>query len=210
MPEEELDVMEEGEEGFEEKQSLYKYIEDAWDNPDEGYLKDLQWERLQRWRREENFKRIERPTRLDRARKLGYKAKQGYVMVRSKVRRGNMNKSRPTGGRGPTRMGVVRITTRKNLQRIAEERTSKKYPNLRVLNSYWVGEDGKYKFHEVILVDPHHPVIENDPKINWICEDSQKGRAFRGLTSAGKKSRGLHKRGKGAERSRPSKSKTER
>ncbi len=207
---EEKFTLEDEEEEIENKQSMYKYIEDAWKDPDEGYLKTLNWERIQRWRREDNFTRVERPTRLDKARKLGYKAKQGYVVVRSRIRRGGLQKPRPKGGRKPKKLGLKKITPRKNLQRIAEERTSKKYPNLRVLNSYWIGQDGKNKYFEIILVDPHHPVIKNDEKINWICKDSQKGRAFRGLTSAGRKSRGLRKKGKGAERSRPSKKKTER
>ncbi|MFO7991661.1 MAG: 50S ribosomal protein L15e [Thermoplasmata archaeon] len=189
---------------------MYKYIEDAWKNPDEGYVRELRQERLKEWRRDDNFKRIERPTRLDKARKLGYKAKQGYVMVRTKVRRGGRRRSRPKKGRGPTRMGFKKLTPRKNLQRIAEERSSKKYPNLRVLNSYWVADDGRHKYFEIIMVDPHHPVIKSDDQINWICESRHKGRAFRGLTSSGKKSRGLRKKGKGAERSRPSKRKTER
>ncbi len=192
------------------KGSMYKYIEDSWKSPREGYLEDLRRERLKRWRRDENFKRIENPTRLDKARKLGYKAKQGYVLARTKIRRGGRRSSRPTGGRGPKRMGFKKLTPRKNIQRIAEERTQRRYPNLHILNSYWVGEDGRYKYFEVIMVDPDHPVIKSDPKINWICEPDKKGRVFRGLTSAGKKSRGLRKKGKGTERSRPSKRKTER
>lgn len=31
--------------------------------------------------------------------------------------------------------------------------------NLRVLNSYWVNQDGVYKYYEVILVDPNHKVV---------------------------------------------------
>jgi len=80
----------------------------------------------------------------------------------------------------------------------------KHYPNMEVLNSYWVGEDGMHKYFEVILVDPNHPVIRADPKINWICEPQHRGRAYRGLTSAGKKGRGLMHKGKGAEKLRPS------
>ncbi len=201
-------VDEEEEESMKTHPSMYKYIENAWKEPKEGYLKELQRKRLKQWRKDENFKRIERPTRLDKARKLGYKAKQGFVLARAKVRRGNLRKTRPTGGRGPKSMGVVKITPKKNLQWIAEERTSRKYPNLRVLNSYWVGEDGKKKYFEVILVDPNHPSIENDPDINWICEKDQKGRVFNGKTSAGKKARGLRSRGKGSEKSRPSEEKT--
>ena len=87
---------------------------------------------------------------------------------------------------------------------MAEERTQKRYPNLEVLNSYWVGADGQHEWYEVILVDPHHPVIQADPKINWICYNTQKGRVYRGKTSAGKKGRGLDKKGKGVEKNRPS------
>src|SRR5205809_7040636 len=108
------------------------------------------------------------------------------------------------GGRDPKRRGLVKITMAKSIQRIAEERTAKRYPNLEVLNSYWVGEDGMHKYYEVILVEPQHPVIRNDPKINWICDPGNRGRAFRGLTSVGEKGRGLMYKDKGAEKIRRS------
>jgi large subunit ribosomal protein L15e len=101
-------------------------------------------------------------------------------------------------------MGVTKITPGKSRQIIAEEKIERRFPNLRVLNSYWVGADGMYKWFEVILVDPNHPVIKADARINWICDPAHKGRAARGLTSAGKASRGLHKKGRGAEKIRPS------
>lgn len=157
-------------------------------------LSRLWQERLVRWRRQPAVVRVERPTRPDRARELGYKAKQGFVMARVRVRRGGRRKPRPRSGRKPGSMGVKKITPAKSLRRIAEERCARKFPNLEVLNSYYVAEDGKYKWYEVILVDPHHPAIKSDPKINWITKPVHKGRVFRGLTSAGKKSRGLRKR----------------
>lgn len=86
-------------------------------------------------------------------------------------------------------MGTVRHTTNQSLRWIAETRVGKEYPNLRVLNSYYVGEDGKSMYYEVILVDPSHPQIMRDEKINWICDPSHKGRERRGLTSAGHQSR---------------------
>ena len=89
-------------------------------------------------------------------------------------------------------------------QWIAEERAARKYPNLRVIGSYWVAEDGKHKWHEVILVDPAHPVIKADSRISWVCDPVHRGRVFRGLSPAGKTSRGLRKRGTGAEKVRPS------
>lgn len=201
--EEEFDIGQEAEQGP-ARRNMYGYIADAWHTPKDSYVKDLQWQRLIEWRKEENFCRIERPTRLDRARKLGYKAKQGYVLVRGRVRKGSFRKRKINKGRKPKRKGINKITTGKSTQRIAEERSAKRYPNLEVLNSYWVGEDGKHKWYEIIMVDPHHPVIKSDPKINWIADPKQRGRVYRGLTSAGKKGRGLRNKGKGAEKVRPS------
>jgi large subunit ribosomal protein L15e len=189
--------------------SFYTYIRDAWKDPDDGKLAELQWQRKQDWRDEGALERIERPTRLDRARSLGYKAKQGVVVVRASIRKGGARKQRFTAGRRSKRQGVTRITRRKNLQRVAEERTTRVYPNLRVLNSYPVGQDGSQKWFEVILVDPEHPAIRNDDDLNWICESQHTDRALRGLTSAGRRNRGLDNRGKGSERTRPSLSSNE-
>ncbi|MGI0054060.1 MAG: 50S ribosomal protein L15e, partial [Thermoplasmata archaeon] len=133
-----------------------------------------------------------------------------YVLVRVRVRRGGQRKRAIIAGRRPKHKGVARMTLNKSIRRIAEERAQKHYPNLEVLNSYWVGEDGKQKFFEVILVDPQHPEIVSDPKINWILAPTHKGRAFRGLTSAGKIGRGLRWKGKGAERMRPSRARNRR
>jgi large subunit ribosomal protein L15e len=187
--------------------SVYKYIGKSWQKHKKGPLAKARHERKVEWRRGPSFVRVERPTRLDRARALGYKAKPGYIVVRAKVRRGSIRKRAIVRGRKPRSKGIKRITGVKNLRWIAEERVAKRYPNLEVLNSYWIGEDGKQKYYEVILVDPDHPAIKNDPKINWICKKSQKGRPYRGKTGAGKKARGLRKRGKGSERTRPSKRK---
>ncbi|MDY6958932.1 MAG: 50S ribosomal protein L15e [Halobacteriota archaeon] len=184
--------------------SFYRYISEAWARPDESYVNELMWSRFQEWRREPVVTRIERPTRLDRARTLGYRAKQGIIVARTRIRRGGRRKSRYIRGRRTKHMGMSKITPAKSLQRIAEERAARRFPNLEVLNSYWVGEDGKHKWFEIILVDPKHPVIMADPKLNWICESSHAGRAFRGKTSAGRRGRGLHNKGKGSEKIRPS------
>ena len=184
--------------------SMYSYIADACKNPSESYLKELNKERRIAWRREENFVRIDKPTRLDKARNVGYKAKQGYVLVRGRVRKGSFGKRKIKAGRRAKRKGILQITVGKSMQRIAEERAQKRFPNLEVLNSYWVGANGQYEWYEIILVDPAHPVIQADPKINWICYNTQKGRVYRGKTSAGQKGRGMRVKGKGAEKVRPS------
>jgi len=183
--------------------SVYDYVRDQWRKPDVSF-KSPQQQRLIEWRKEENFMRIHRPTRIDRARSLGYKAKQGYIVVRARVRRGGLRKFTIKGGRKPSAKGISKITAAKSVQRIAEERTAKRYPNMEVLNSYWVGQDGKHHFYEIILVDPFHPVISKDQKINWICSKSSKRRVLRGKTSAGQKGRGLMYKGRGVEKVRPS------
>lgn len=117
---------------------IYKYIREAWKRPKESYVRQLLWERLQQWRREPAVVRIERPTRLDRARALGYKPKQGIIVVRVRVRRGGLRKPRPKNSKKPATLGVNKITMGKSIQRIAEERAARKYPNMEVLNSYWL------------------------------------------------------------------------
>lgn len=184
--------------------SMYAYVREAWKRPSESEVKALLWNRMQQWRREDTVVRIERPTRIDRARNLGYKAKQGIVMVRVKVRRGGRRKSRYVRARRSIRMGVNRVTAGKSLQRIAEERASRKYPNMEVLNSYWVGQDGRQKYYEIILVDGSHPAIRSDPQLSWMSNPVHRGRAERGKTSAGIKGRGMGTRGKGTEKTRPS------
>jgi large subunit ribosomal protein L15e len=182
----------------------YKYIAEAWAKPEKSFVDELMHSRLIEWRRQPVITRIDKPTRLDRARKLGYKAKQGLVLVRVRIRRGGLRKQRPKAGRRPKRMGVKKFKPAKNLRLIAEERSARKFPNLEVLNSYWVGEDGASKWFEVILVDPHHPSVKTDKDLGWICQKQHRRRVFRSLTSAGKKVRGLRRRGRGAEKVRPS------
>lgn len=183
--------------------SLYRHISGTWRNPSMQLAKS-QHERQVGWRREESVMRIEKPTRLDRARSLGYKAKQGIIVVRARVRRGGLHRRTIKGGRRPKRKGILSITMAKSIQRIAEERAAKQHPNLQVLNSYWVGADGKNKYYEVILVDPSNPVIQSDTNLSWLANPDQRGRVYRGKTSAGRRGRGLRWKGKGAEGMRPS------
>ncbi len=146
--------------------------------------------RLSKWRTEGAIVRAERPTNLARARTLGYKAKQGYCIVRVRVGRGSRKRPHPWGGRKPGK-NYAYVQPGKSLQHISEERAARRYSNLEVLNSYFVGADGQYKFFEIILVDPE-------------CYPGTlgKGRAFRGLTSSAKRGRGLYSSGNGSEKTR--------
>ena len=182
----------------------YKYIAEEWAQPEKSFVEELMRQRLVQWRKQPTVLRIEHPTRLDRARSLGFKAKQGIVVARVRIRRGGRRKSRWQRGRRTKHMGVNKITPGKSIQSIGEERVARRFPNMQVLNSYWVGQDGKHKWYEVIVVDPNHPSIKNDKNLKWICSNTQKGRVFRGKTSAGRKGRGQRRKGKGTEKTRPS------
>jgi len=169
--------------------SFYKHVHDAWKKPKEN-IGDIVKKRLVEWREGHTVERIEKPTRLDRARSLGYKAKKGYVLARVKLKKGGRHR-RLYGRRGrkPVKSGLTRFTPKKGLRWIAEEKANRKFPNLEVLNSYLAVDDGVNKWFECILVDPNDPNIKSDKKINWVI--NQRKRALHGLTSAGKKARGL-------------------
>ena len=165
--------------------AIYKYIRELWKQPKKN-LGEIYKKRLVEWRKQQATIRVAKPTRLDRARSLGYRAKQGFLIVRQRVVRGGHK--RPTIRRGRR---SKHYSQRKNLsmsyQRIAEIRAQKHFVNCEVLNSYFVGKGGRHYWFEVILVDRAHPNIIKDKKINWIS--LEKGRVYRGLTSAGKKSK---------------------
>ncbi len=179
---------------------MYQYISNTWKDPKQN-LGQLWQQRLIEWRQEETTVRVERPTRIDRARSLGYKAKPGFVVVRQRVDRGGRQRPKI---RHPRRSKAM--SRRKDLtisyQVVAEQRAAKKYPNCEVLNSYYVGEDGIHYWYEVILIDKVNPSIISDHLVKWTAY--HKGRVSRGLTSAGKRSRGLYGKGKGYEKMRPS------
>lgn len=179
-----------------------KYIKEAWKQPRKN-LGQAYKDKLVEWRRANSIERVEHPTRPDRARSLGFKAKQGFVVARVRVIRGNKNNPSIKKGRDGGNLST-RIAQSKNYKWISEERAQKRFPNMEVLNSYWVGHDDRHTWHEVILVDVYHPQILSDKNVSWIVTSNHTRRAHRGLTSAGKKSRGLRSKGTGAENVRPS------
>ncbi len=167
----------------------YHFLRAAWKKPKET-MGEIYKQRLIDLRKQNVVSRIERPTRLDRARELGYKAKLGYAVVRVRVKKGGRRRRKPDKGRKPKKMGLVHFTP-KSLQWIAEERAQRKFSNMEVLNSYWLCEDGKNDWYEIIMIDPSHPSIANDDKINWINNPANRRRVYHGLTSVAKKRRGL-------------------
>ena len=166
---------------------LYHHLAQQWKKPS----RELLHEKLIQWRAGQSIERVDKPLRLDRARALGYKAKTGFVVLRVRVRRGGRRRQR-FGVKGrKTRKQTIRKTLKMNYRWVSEIRAARKYNTLEVLNSYWIGKDGKYFFFEVIMVDPTRPEIKKDPVLKWIANGKNSKRAERGLTSAAKKSRGL-------------------
>ncbi|MGQ9469629.1 MAG: 50S ribosomal protein L15e [Nitrososphaerales archaeon] len=140
---------------------MYKYVNEAWQRIWKEKPDSIK-ERAIAWRKEPAIVRVEKPSRIDKARRLGYKAKQGFIVVRVRVGRGGMRKIRPRAGRRPKHLGTVKIKANVSYREVAERRASERYPNLKVLNSYFLYRDGKHAWYEVILVDPNHPAIANE------------------------------------------------
>jgi len=177
---------------------IYKYIRNSW-NTETPELKALWKQRLIQWRHEGSTVRIEHPTRLDRARAVGYRAKTGIVLVRQRVNRGTHKREDRSGGRHSSN-SQRRMNLALNYRIIAERRANDAFPNCEVLNSYFVAKDGKHAWYEVILVDRASPVVLADVRLAGAAK--QTGRAYRGLTSANRVSRGLRWKGKGSEKTR--------
>ncbi len=164
---------------------MYQAIRERWKKPKENpNYRNL----LIRLRKQNVVKRVDKPTRLDRARSVGYRAKPGVIVAQTRVKKGGRKRPRWKGGRKPSKMGQRRYYPSKSSRVRAEERSNRKFKNCEVLNSYLLAEDGKYRWFEVILLDKEHPQIKADEKYSKII--NQKGRAYRGKTSAGRKSRG--------------------
>jgi large subunit ribosomal protein L15e len=177
---------------------LMKHLSVMWKRPREGLGEG--WKPLlMGLRREPVMSRLGKPTRPDRARSLGYKAKKGHAVVRVRVGKG-MRKTPKKGGRRPKASGRF-FTPGLSLQAVAEQRVARRFPNLEVLASYHLAEDGSHKWFEVLLLDPSRPEVAGDRERSL---GKGSGRAFRGRTPAGRKFRGLTKRGKGTEKARPS------
>ncbi len=141
--------------------SAYRHISKTWQGIFHEKKGDIRARAVQ-LRKEPAMLRVERPWRLDRARALGYKAKEGVVVVRMRVSRGGMRKQRPTSGRRPKHMGVLKMKSDVSAQQVAERRVSERHPNMVLMGSYPVWKDGIHAWFECILVDPERASIKKD------------------------------------------------
>ena len=175
----------------------YKYLQELWRKKKSDVMRFVMRVRCWEYRQLPQVHRAQKPSRLDKARTMGYKAKQGYAVWRVRIRRGGRKRAVGKGivyGK-PVHQGIRKLKKTRSHRSVAEEKVGRRCSNMRVLNSYWVGQDAVCKFFEVILVDPAHTAIKDDPRINWIVSEKHNKRELRGLTSAGKKYRGLRQKG---------------
>jgi len=141
--------------------SMYREISKTWQGIFHEKAGDIRARAVQ-LRKEPAMMRVDRPWRLDRARSLGYKAKEGVIVVRTRVSRGGMRHKRPTSGRRPKHMGVLKIKSAVSSKSVAERRVSERFPNMKVIGSYPVWEDGRFAWFECVLIDPLSPGIKKD------------------------------------------------
>merc|ERR1712029_1210405 len=143
------------------KMGAYAYLAELSNRKQSDFARFLSRVRCWNYRQLNVIHRATRPSRPDKARRLGYKAKQGFVVYRVRVRRGNRKKQVAKGATfgKPTNQGVNQLKFQRSLRSVAEERVARRCGGLRVLNSYWINQDGVYKYFEVILVDPSHKAI---------------------------------------------------
>ncbi|KAI4459880.1 ribosomal protein l15 [Holotrichia oblita] len=165
----------------------YKYIQELYRKKQSDVLRFLLRIRVWQYRQLTKLHRAPKPTRPDKARRICY-----FPHTSTPWWSQTSSSKGATYGK-PKSHGVNQLKPTRNLQSLAEERVGRRAGGLRVLNSYWVGQDASYKYYEVILVDPSHNAIRRDPKINWIVNAVHKHRELRGKTSVGKSSRGLGK-----------------
>jgi Ribosomal protein L15E len=98
------------------------------------------------------IKRVDRPTKLTKAKSVGYRAKQGYIIVRVRVGKGDFRRPRPNHARRPSKSGIYyKLAVSK--EDIARERALNVFKNMVVVGSYFLIEDGKNKWFEIVLAD---------------------------------------------------------
>ncbi|MCL4398660.1 MAG: 50S ribosomal protein L15 [Candidatus Parvarchaeota archaeon] len=107
---------------------------------------------LQEVRNQPIIKRIEKPTKIAKAKTIGYKAKQGYIVVRVRVSKGDFRRPRQNHARRPSKSGIY-YKLEISKEGIARDRALRVYKNMQVVGSYFLIEDGKSKWFEIVLAD---------------------------------------------------------
>jgi large subunit ribosomal protein L15e len=110
--------------------------------------------RLTAWRSSPTVARVEKPANLIRARELGYKAKRDYIVARVRIAKGKRARPRYSLGRKPAKT-IKYVSPGFSAGDRAELKAANRFSNLKVLGSYYVGEDGTDKYYEVVMLNPN-------------------------------------------------------
>jgi large subunit ribosomal protein L15e len=127
----------------------FKYIKESFEKSFKT-RPEFHRKRLQAWRRTSSVVRVENPFNPGRARELGYKASKDFIVVRVKTPRGKVKRKRPDLGRKPAK-NRLKENPGKPWLWFAKQKVRRYHPNLKVVNAYWIGEDGSNQYFEVIL-----------------------------------------------------------
>ena len=109
--------------------------------------------RVRKWRGGKTVDRAENPSNPLRARELGYKATKDFVVAIVRISRGKRRRRQADLGRKPAKNRKF-VEPGRELKWFAEQKASRRFSNLEVINSYLAGVDGQYKYFEVILHNP--------------------------------------------------------
>ncbi|ELK08873.1 60S ribosomal protein L15 [Pteropus alecto] len=157
----------------------YKYIQELWRRKQSHVMRFLLRVCWWQYCQPSAIHTVLHPTRPDKVRRLGYKVKQGYVIYQIRVCCGGCKRPVPKGATygKPVHHGVKQPKFAGSLhQSVAEEQAGCHCGALRVLNSYWVGEDSTYRFFEVIFIDSFHKAIRRNPDIQRVTKPVHKHR----------------------------------
>ena len=111
---------------------IAKYVRETWKKPKSGMPMLHRRDRMASWRKDPVFQRVQRPTRIDSKKaRLQGQTRSCHRQDQSEERRTQKGKIHMK--RKPSKAGIKKITMAKSIQRIAEERVSRRYPNLEVL-----------------------------------------------------------------------------
>ena len=138
----------------------FKYIKESF-RASHAERSDAYKTRLRAWRSGASVARVDKPSNPIRAREVGYHAKKEFVVARVRVPRGKRRRPRPDQGRKPAKNRKFENPGR-TWQWFAEQRALRRFPNLELVNSYWVGEDGTAAYYEVVMRN----AWDSKPKIN--------------------------------------------
>ncbi|MFH0971974.1 MAG: 50S ribosomal protein L15e [Candidatus Micrarchaeota archaeon] len=129
----------------------YKYIQESFQKSFRDRSDSFR-QRLQAFRKTRTVEKVDKPTNPVRAHALGFKARKDFTIARVRLKRGKRSRPKPDQGRKPGRNRKF-VNPGISIQKYAERKVQNRFRNLKVINSYLVGEDGVYKYFEVIMQD---------------------------------------------------------